>query len=281
MPTIRDVYKDAVNSSGPKVEEMAIRLLLAEVNHIQTMSDLYILMDNPMKGLDDFRRLFARVIAGEPVQYVLGKTNFCGLEIVLDNRVLIPRPETEGLVELAIKEISKSFPQGKITIADIGTGSGCIAFALEKAFLNAKIFATDISPEALEVARKNCLNLHSKVILLQGDTVNPLFKRSEKIDVLVSNPPYIENILDVDENVKKFEPGLALYAEHGIDYYESIIKQVRLILNDNGIIFFEINYDQEERLTSIVKKFLPHSYYKFTKDLQGKTRYLHVHYNKG
>ncbi|MCX5775955.1 MAG: peptide chain release factor N(5)-glutamine methyltransferase [Firmicutes bacterium] len=279
MPTIRDVYNEMIASHSHAVEEMTIRILLAEVNGIETMSELYIAMNKPMKGLDQFRRLFARVINGEPVQYVLQKTTFCGIPLFIDERVLIPRPETEELVEKITKIIRQNYSQENLVIADIGTGSGCIAFALEKEFPKSKIFGTDISYDALEVAKMNAKKLHSNVSFFEGDLLLPLVEKNITLDVLISNPPYIENSSDVDSNVFNYEPHGALFAPHGIDFYENIIKTCSLVLHKGSTIFFEINYDQEERLKNMLEETLAGSKAKFIKDLQGKTRFLYLVYN--
>lgn len=278
MPTIRDVYNEMLTLHSEHVEEMTIRLLLAETNNVETMSDLYIAMNKQMKHLDEFRRLFARVLSGEPVQYVLNKTTFLEIPLYIDERVLIPRPETEELVEKLVIIINQKYANKNLVIADIGTGSGCIAFALEKSFPAATIIATDISKDALDVAKINASNLKSKITFLEGDLLEPLIEKQIRLDVLVSNPPYIENSEDVDANVINYEPHSALFAPTGIDYYEKIIKLSPLLLHEGSLIFFEINYDQEERLLKLVEEFIPGSKPNFMKDLQGKTRFLSIVY---
>jgi len=278
MPTIRDVYNEMMTLYSNTIEEMTVRLLLAEVNGIETMSELYIAMNKQMKHLDEFRRLFARVLNGEPVQYVLRKTTFLEIPLYVDERVLIPRPETEELVEKLIKILSNKYQKRNLVIADIGTGSGCIAFAIEKSFPSSTIIATDISQDALEVALLNASKLDSKVTFLKGDMLAPLIEKQIQLDALISNPPYIENPNDVDSNVINYEPHSALFAPTGIDYYEKMIKFSPLVLRDGSLIFFEINYDQEERLTKLVEQFIPGSKIDFIKDLQGKTRFMSVVY---
>jgi len=280
MPTIREVYNEMMMLHFNTIEEMTIRLLLAEANDLETMSDLYIAMNKQMKHLDKFRRLFARVLDGEPVQYVLRKTTFMGVPLYVDERVLIPRPETEELVEKVIKILTQNYAKKNLVIADIGTGSGCIAFALEKSFPTATILATDISRDALDVAKLNASKLKSKITFLQGDLLAPLIEKQIQLDVLVSNPPYIENTKDVDSNVINYEPHLALFASNGIDYYEKTLKLSPLLLKEGSLIFFEINFDQEERLTKLVEEFIPGSKTNFIKDLQGKTRFLSIVYTR-
>lgn len=279
MPTVRDVYNEMKALHSNAVEDITLRLLLAEVNDFETMSDLYVGMNKQMKGLNEFQRLFARVLSGEPVQYVLKKTTFMEIALYIDERVLIPRPETEELVEKLTTFIHDNYSKKNLVIADIGTGSGCIVFALEKRFPKSVIIATDISGPALDVAKINAARLKSHVIFYQGDMLLPIIAKQIKLDILVSNPPYIENIKEADLNVVSYEPHIALFALHGIDYYEKMIKIFPLVLNEGALIFFEINYDQEERLAKLVADNIPESKVNFIKDLQGKTRFMSIVYS--
>ncbi len=277
MTTIRQVYKEAL-SPAYGLEEMTVRMLLQTVNHFSSMTELLSKMDEPMKGLEEYQRLFARVLSGEPIQYVLERSAFYGIDIFVDRRVLIPRPETEELVDRIIRDFKKQ--TNPKVIVDIGTGSGCIAFALEKHFAESHILAVDSSTEALEVANINKQKLSSKVEFIQGDLLIPLIHRGVRVDILVSNPPYIQNPEEVDTNVLKYEPHSALFAPNGIDHYRSMISRASLVMNDGGKMCFEINYDQEEPLKRILKEFLPNSSSQFLKDMQGKTRFLFVTYMK-
>ena len=277
MTTIRQFYKEAL-SPAYGLEDMTVRMLLLTVNGFSSMTELLSKMDERMKGIEEYQRLFARVIFGEPVQYVLGKTSFYGIDLLVDRRVLIPRPETEELVDRIVRE-SKSWPSPS-TIADIGTGSGCIAFALEKHFPNARIYAVDSSLEALEVAKMNKCHILSSVSLIHGDLLLPLIHAGVHLDLLVSNPPYIQKREDVDSNVLDYEPHSALFAPNGIDHYRSMIAMAHLIMNAGGKMCFEINYDQEDALRTILKDYLPNAPYRFEKDMQGKTRFLFITYQK-
>mgnify|MGYP001765303201 CR=1 FL=1 len=277
MTTIRQVYKEAL-SPAYGLEEMTVRMLLQTVNHFSSMTELLSKMDEPMKGLEEYQRLFARVLSGEPIQYVLKKAAFYGIDLFVDRRVLIPRPETEELVDRIIHDFKKkTYPK---VIVDIGTGSGCIAFALEKHFGESHILAVDSSTEALEVANINKQQLSSNVEFLQGDLLTPLIHQGVRVDILVSNPPYIQNREEVEANVLNYEPHSALFAPNGIDHYRSMISKAFLVMNDGGTMCFEINYDQEEPLKKILEEFLPNSSYQFLKDMQGKTRFLFVTYLK-
>lgn len=279
MTTIRQVYKEAL-SPAYGLEEMTVRMLLVSTNNFSSMTELLSNLDQPMKGIEEYQRLFARVLSGEPIQYVLQKASFYGLDLFVDRRVLIPRPETEELVEKVIRGEKKNPTPIPSVILDIGTGSGCIAFALEKHFSKSKIWAVDSSLEALEVANINKRNLCSRVTFLHGDLLLPIIQENVRVDLLVSNPPYIQNRLEVDDNVLDFEPHSALFAPHGIDHYLSMISMASLVMNDGGKMCFEINYDQEEPLKSILQEHIPNSSYEFLKDMQGKTRFLFITYKK-
>ncbi len=279
MSTIRQVYLEALTPHYG-IEEMTIRLLLVRVNGFSSMTELFTHMDDEMHSIHDFQGLFARVLSGEPVQYVLSETTFYGLNLFVDARVLIPRPETEELVEKVVNE-EKQYRSQPIVVADIGTGSGCIALALEKSFPKATIFAIDSSDQALEVAKINKTNLSSSIRILKGDLLSPLLRDRIQLDLLISNPPYIERKGEVEKNVLDFEPHSALFAPNGIDCYVSMIHAAPFVMKEGGRIYFEINHDQQESLEKVLKDHLPHCEYRFIKDMQKKTRYLFIIYRKG
>lgn len=220
--------------------------------------------------LDEGIRLLDK---GIPVQYIIGNVNFYGNIFEVNKDVLIPRFETEQLVEKTIDYITEIFNK-KVDIVDIGTGSGCIAVTLKKQ-LNCNVDAVDISVEALKVAKKNALNLGADVNFIEGDLLNPLNK---KYDVIISNPPYIsiddKEVMDI---VKKNEPHLALFADNkGLKCYEDILKNAAKYLNDKSIIAFEIGYLQALDIKKIIMNYFPNSTIKVEKDLQGKDRFIFV-----
>ena len=185
-----------------------------------------------------FSSALERLKTHEPIQYVLGKTNFMDLEFKVNSSVLIPRPETEELVRLMLKEDL----DGK-EILDIGTGSGCIAISLAKNLPNAKVTALDISKDAIEVARENANLNNVSIEFIHADILEFTFEK--KYDVIVSNPPYVldsEKSL-MKKNVLDFEPHLSLFV-NDIDpllYYKEIINSLKDNLNVSGFFFFEIN----------------------------------------
>ena len=185
----------------------------------------------------DINDAIKRLEDGEPVQYIVGNVDFYGYFLDVDKRVLIPRRETEELVEEVIKR-SKAF--NNPVIVDVGTGSGAIAISLSKE-LNIKIYASDISTDALEVAKYNVIKNNANVDFLNGDMLKPYIKNNVKVDIIVSNPPYIKEGEQIEDVVRNNEPHIALFAKNkGLEFYESILKDAKKILNDKFLIAFEI-----------------------------------------
>ena len=212
-----------------------------------------------------------RLNNGEPVQYIVGNVSFYGNIIDVDKRVLIPRFETEELVETTVKYIKK---YNYKSIVDIGTGSGCIAITLKKFFPEILVDAVDISKDALEVAKKNANKNNANINFYEGNLLEPL---SKKYDVIISNPPYIaydEEIMDI---VKNNEPHIALYASNnGLYYYEEILKNVYKYINNNGLIAFEIGYNQGEEIKKLASKYLNKYDFEIKKDMTGKDRMVFI-----
>lgn len=208
---------------------------------------------------------------GEPVQYIVGNVDFYGFPIQVNPSVLIPRFETEELVEKIIQKLkSKNFP---LKIVDLGTGSGCIAIALKK-HLNCDIDAVDISISALEVAKENAKQNHVNIRFYEGNFLDPL---KETYDVIVSNPPYISYDEEIMELVKKNEPSIALYTDqNGLACYLEILKKAQIYLKPSGLIAFEIGYQQGDILKRISRSYFHDAKITVEKDLQGKDRYLFI-----
>lgn len=213
-----------------------------------------------------------RLQNGEPVQYIVGNVNFYGNEIKVNKNVLIPRFETEELVEYTISYIKKMFKE-KINIIDLGTGSGCIAITLKKK-INSNVSAIDISKEALEVARENAKKNKVEIDFIQNDMLDNI---SNKFDVIISNPPYISKNEEIQDIVRKNEPSLALYADNeGLYYYEKIIKQAKKNLKEKFIIAFEIGYMQGDKIKKLAEQNYPKAEVVLKKDLQGKDRFIFI-----
>ena len=204
---------------------------------------------------------------GEPVQYIVGDVDFYGNLIKVDKRVLIPRFETEGLVEIALKYLNNT----KLDVVDLGTGSGCIAITLKKKLPNINMDAVDISMDAIDLSKENAKLNNVDINFINGDMLKPLNK---KYDCIISNPPYIAHDEEVMDIVKNNEPNNALYAEDdGLYFYEEILKNCKNYLKDKYYIFFEMGYSQGNRIKEIVLKYLDCNV-EIKKDLQGFDRYV-------
>ena len=207
---------------------------------------------------------------GLPVQYIVGEVDFYGNIFKVNKDVLIPRFETEQLIELTMEYINNKF-NGLVDILDIGTGSGCIAITLKKN-INCNVDAVDISSDALKVAEYN-KKLNSVDINLFKS--NMLSNVSKKYDVIISNPPYIGRNENIDGIVKKNEPHIALYADNdGLYYYEEILKNCKKNLKDNFIIAFEIGQSQGKFVKNIALKYLDNIDVFIKKDLNNLDRFV-------
>ncbi len=212
----------------------------------------------------------------EPLQYVLGKVNFYGNEFYVDKRVLIPRFETEELVENTINYIKKFFTK-PVDIIDLGCGSGVIGLTLEQKVSTNSVDLVDISKEALEVTHKNCEKLNSKANLIESDMLSSVEK---KYDVIISNPPYIKTNEEIEDIVKNNEPHLALYAgEDGLDCYRKILKEASKNMKDKALIAFEIGCTQANDIKELVTSYLKDVKVEIKKDLSGRDRMCFIFYN--
>ena len=197
--------------------------------------------------------IFQQLAAHKPAQYIIGQADFYGMQLKVDERVLIPRPETEELVELILAEN----PETNLSVLDIGTGSGAIALALARNRPDWSVTAADISQNALDVASKNAKNQNLQLFLKKSDCFTEI---SEKYDIIVSNPPYIsrEDESEVGLNVLHSEPHLALFAdEDGLAIYRRIAEDAKDYLKDGGKIYLEIGYKQGQSVVELFRKHLP------------------------
>ena len=209
---------------------------------------------------------------GIPVQYIVGNVDFYGYNFKVNENVLIPRFETEELVEKTIKYINKYLDK-KVDILDLGTGSGCIAITLKKE-LDCNVDAVDISPKALEIAKLNAKNNNVDITFYEGDMLSPINK---KYDVIISNPPYIAYNEEIMEIVKNNEPHTALYAEdNGLKYYKDIISNANKYLKEKSIIAFEIGEKQGKLILEYAKNYFTHSIITVEKDMQNRDRFVFI-----
>ena len=209
---------------------------------------------------------------GYPVQYIIGNVEFYNTKILVNENVLIPRFETEYLVDKTIKYL-KALNIINPNILEIGTGSGCISIALKKN-INCKITAIDISKKAIEVAKENAKINNTKIDFLIED-INK-FKTNKKYDVIISNPPYVPYGSNVDEKIK-YEPQNAIYADNdGIYFYDIILKKLKNNLKDNYLIAFEIGDREGNAITKLANKYLPNSKVIVEKDYNNYERYVFI-----
>lgn len=212
--------------------------------------------------------IFQQLSQHIPAQYIIGKTDFHGLEFAVDERVLIPRPETEELVDLVLQENSRA----DLRILDIGTGSGAIAISLAHARPDWQVTAVDISPQALEVAQKNAENNAVQLNFIQSDVLDQV---TGQFDLIISNPPYISpaDKEEVGLNVLHSEPHLALFAEEdGLAIYRKIAEQAGDFLAENGKIYLEIGYKQGQAVSNLFQTHFPDKRVRVLQDQFGKDR---------
>lgn len=284
--TIRDLLEQgtrALIEAGQSSARLDARVLLSHVLGVAaTMFYAYPEREVSAEQERQFLSLVERRAHSEPVAYLVGHKEFYGLDFVVDKHVLIPRPETELLVEAALENIRGRLNACQVPIvADIGTGSGAIpiTLAVEEPRLP-YLYATDISPEALGVARLNCKRhaVEQRIRLLQGNLVEPL---PEAVDIITANLPYVgTDEMDVlAPDVLAYEPHLALFSgSSGLDLLQRFLRAVRQsgILKKGGCMFLEIGYAQKEPLTHLLSELWPSAVVAWKKDYAGWDRLLQV-----
>lgn len=253
------------------------KILLAELlnkNSLELLNYLDEKVDDKISN--EYKRQILALEEEKPLQYVIGNVNFYGIKYYINENVLIPRFETEELVENTIKYVNKYFAE-PVDIIDLGCGSGVIGLTLEKKISTKSVDLIDISKKALEVTKVNKENLKSNANLYQNDFLKNIEK---KYDVIISNPPYIKNNEQIEQIVKDNEPHLALYAgDEGLDCYESILRDAGKNLKERAIIAFEIGYTQAEDIKTLASKYLDNIRIEVKKDLSEKDRMLFIFKN--
>jgi release factor glutamine methyltransferase len=225
--------------------------------------------------LEKFMSVLERLQRSEPIQYILGETEFYGLQFAVSSATLIPRPETEELVDWILKDRLLNAPS-TTSVLDIGTGSGCIAIAIAKHIEGARVEAWDISQDALEIARKNALNHKVGVEFKQVDILSKEHTK-QKFDMIVSNPPYVRELekKEMQQNVLDFEPHAALFVSDldPLLFYRKIALMAKHCLEPNGLLYFEINEYLSEELMQFLKE-EGFTTIALKKDLFGKDRMI-------
>ena len=276
MPTNRELFFELLKKKKKYLTRLVIKSLLNDANNFVDEVSLYQHFDEEVPNYEELVKKIERVENGEPFQYVLGYANFIDKYFEVNPSVLIPRQETEQLVIDLKSVIEKRYGKEPISIADIGTGSGVIAISLKRYFPDAQVTATDIDQDAIDIAAGNAGRLDTDVMFIRGNMLEPLVKYNIRVDVLVSNPPYIDGPATIDEQVWKYEPHKALLASPDTFFYEEIIKNADQVLNPSALLAFEIGEEMEESLTEIINKYMPGSKFYFAKDLYNKTRFLYI-----
>ncbi len=253
------------------------KILLAELLNCNPLELLNHLQEEVSEQqIELFQREVKALKENKPLQYVIGHINFYGNEFLIDERVLIPRFETEELVENTIKYINKYFTE-PVDIIDLGCGSGIIGLTLEKKVSTKSVDLIDISSDALKVTKQNCEKLSSKANIIESDM---FAKIDKKYDVIISNPPYIKTEEEIEDIVKNNEPHIALYAGvDGLDCYRKILREVKDYMKEKCIIAFEIGMTQAEDIKKIANQYLDNITIEVKKDLSEKDRMLFIFKN--
>lgn len=263
-------------------EVSAVKLLMLKVTGTSAVafnSSLEELITESQQ--DAFFKLFDQYLNGKPVAYILGEQYFYGHVFKVNPSVLIPRMETELLVEWIDYDLRQFDSTKSPVVVDIGTGSGAIAIALKKQHEFATVIGTDISSEALAVAIENGNELKASIEWLKGDFLEPIIQKGIKVDYLISNPPYVSEGDEVDPSVLQYEPHLALFAEEGgMASYRRILEKASLVMKPQGKIYFEIGSTQKGPITQMIHDLCPHSTFTIEKDYSGHDRIVIITYKE-
>ena len=255
--------------------EQAAQLFMVELCR-QKDINLYISMDEEADEQiqTDYLEGIHLMENGEPLGYVLGYECFYGYDFIVNEDVLIPRPETEELVGLVLSKFDDYFAdKDHVNVFDVATGSGAIGITLNLEEPRMDVIASDISKEALVVAQKNNEKLGAHVNFICGSMLDPFVDRDLHCDILVCNPPYIPSEEKMEQSVVDYEPHVALFGgEDGLKFYRQILKDAHKVVNEKNIIAFEHAYNHKEAMAELVKQHFPNAEFETLKDLNGKDR---------
>ena len=273
--TVFEAYNQALaKGKDHGVLSADVRLLIAhEMGYPEPIDTLFHRADE-FTAISQFELDFPRLLKGEPVEYIIQECKFLDHKLYVDERVLIPRMETQELVATITEEIDDYYdPRNFLVVADIGTGSGCIAVALKSIFKNWLVSASDASAKALEVAKKNFASYAPSIHAYLGKGLEPYIEANMALDIIVSNPPYILNKEEVQDSVKDYEPASALYLNKEDSVYEAIFRDYKKVKKGSLLMCFEIGYDLKDYLVGLMEKYLTDYEYEFKEDLNGLTRF--------
>ena len=273
--TLKQQFKNELADQYENIELSSLLSILFE--HITGWNQINQVVNKDenltQSNVDAFQNALTALKEGRPIQYITGKAWFMGNELMVNENVLIPRPETEELVDW-VTEYATIIDK-PLQIMDIGTGSGCIAISLKLALPNCMVAGLDISEDALEVAKENAKQLNAEISWMQENILDTTYLPN-KFDIIVSNPPYIpfkENV-NMQVQVKNFEPSIALFVtnEDPLIFYRTIARLGKQYLNPNGQLFFEMHYDQGKALLALFDEMGYHA--ELRMDMFGKDRML-------
>lgn len=280
--TYREVLKQAQAQCEKEgiVAQSAVFLLL-ELSEMES-HNLYYEYDNEMPSeLEErFHKAMQRLLKQEPLQHILGYEYFYGYRFKVNEDVLIPRPETEELVANVLAEYDAYFQGNEVCAIDVGSGSGAIAITLKKEEDKLQVYASDISEKAVAVAQENAKALEAEVTFFVGDMLKPFIDQQIKVDILVSNPPYIPVHETMEKSVVDYEPHVALFGGNdGLKFYRMIFEDAHKVLKDKAILAFEMGYNQKEAMEKEALKYFPNDRFETVKDLNGKNRMFFIYHN--
>ncbi len=258
-----------------KIHSDYAKMILADLLGINSL-DLLNYLDKEVDEelINTYKEKVKKVEEKHPVQYVIGNVNFYGNIFKVDKNVLIPRFETEELVENTLMYISNLFNPSDLNIIDLGTGSGCIGITLKKKLPKSNVTLVDISKNALNIAKENATNLEADVNIIENDMLEGL---EDKYNIIISNPPYIKTDEEIEDIVKDNEPHLALYGGiDGLDYYKKILTSAKDRVKDYYLIAFEIGDTLRLDVEKLAKENFPDATVISKKDMQGRDRMIFI-----
>ncbi len=280
--TFKQVLKQAqARCEAVGVSEQSALFLLLEISEMQS-HNLYYEYD---KEMDEtlyaaYENALLRLLKQEPLAHILGYEMFYGYRFQVNENVLIPRPETEELVANVLAEYDAHFSGQEVVAIDVGSGSGAIAISLKKEEDNITMYASDISEEAIAVAKQNAKELDADVTFFVGDMLQPFIERNIKVDILVSNPPYIPQAETMEKSVIDFEPHVALFGgEDGLFFYRMLFENAHKVIKDKAILAFEMGYNQKEAMEVEARKYFKEDRMETVQDINGKNRMFFIYHN--
>lgn len=283
MVTVKQLINEAESKLDAEYKDVNVAKVLFYHLANKEPHELYLMYDEEvdpeleakfLAGMEEYYQ-------GRPIQYIKGVETFFGRDFKVNEDVLIPRYETEELVENILYHIDDYFSDYQtIDLCDVGTGSGAIAISLALEEPRTNVYASDISSKAIEVAKENAANLGANVNFMVGDLLEPLLEKEIKVDIFVSNPPYIPNNQEIEAMVKDNEPHVALFGGNdGLYFYRRIFKEVKPLLKDRALLAFEMGFDQRELMEEALQTYFPDDRHEIIKDINGKDRMLFIYHN--